>query len=165
MTALRYPFLLMLVAALSMSTNAWGNFHVSAYADAAGFAKIEAKDYQAAAFQSESAGRLSGDYAASANACVSQLLLDELDQALTSCQKALRRLPRSNSYADFSARRQQHEMESLLLSNRGVVLARQGKTVRAERDFTRALVLDAMNSNAQQNLQYLRATQLGAVTK
>lgn len=138
--------------ALFAAAGAQAEYRVSAFRTAPGFDALMEGDYQAAS-QDVALGARSTGFAVDANRCVTELMVESLPEALKSCNRALRQLP-DRSPLSIESRR---ENESVVLSNRGVVLALQGNLVEAEEDFTRALKLDDQNSNAQANLKHLRS--------
>lgn len=142
------------VAMLS-AAGAQAEYRVSAFKTAPGFDALMEGDYQAASVDVAMAPRSTG-FAVDANRCVTELMVESLPEALKSCNRALRQLPeRSPLY--IASRR---ENESVVLSNRGVVLALQGDLIAAEEDFARALKLDDGNSNAHANLVHLRSLRM-----
>jgi len=142
-------------AALLSASGAQAEYRVTAFKNAPGYEALMDGDYQAASL--DVSGRFqSSAFATAANRCVSQLMVDSLSEALDSCNKALRQLP-DQSPLHTEARRSN---ESVVLSNRGVVLAMQGNLVEAEEDFTRALKLDDENGNAEANLNHLRSLRM-----
>ena len=142
-------------AALLSSAGAQAEYRVSAFRSAPGYEALMDGDYQAAS-QDMSVRFQSSGFSVDANLCVSQLMVESLSEALKSCNRALRQLP-DRSPLNIEARRAN---ESVVLSNRGVVLAMQGNLVAAEEDFTRALKLDDDNANAESNLAHLRSLRL-----
>ncbi|MGE0621992.1 MAG: tetratricopeptide repeat protein [Pseudomonadales bacterium] len=142
---------------LCSAAGAQAEYRVSAFKSAPGYEALMEGDYQSA---SEEAGLRfqSTGFATDANRCVGLLMVESLPEALKSCNRALRQLP-DLSPLTFEARRAN---ESVVLSNRGVVLAMQGNLTAAEEDFARALKLDDDNANAQTNLNHLRALKVSA---
>ena len=114
---------------------AHAEYRVTAFKHAPGFEALMDGDYAAA--NQEAAVRLqSTGFAVDANRCVSQLMVESLDQALKSCNRALRQVP-DRSPLSLEASRAN---ESVVLSNRGVVLAMQGNLVAAEEDPVHAVI-------------------------
>jgi len=131
---------------------AQAEYRVAAFKTAPGYDALMEGDYLAA---TEGAGVRfqSSGFGTDANRCVSLLMVESLPEALKSCNRALRQLP-DLSPLSYESRRAN---ESVVLSNRGVVLAMQGDLTAAEEDFARALKLDDDNVNAQTNLDHVRS--------
>jgi tetratricopeptide (TPR) repeat protein len=143
---------------LAMSAGAArAEYRVAAFKNAPGYQQIIKEDYTGAT-GATMVHDYAGDYGAYANRCVSQLLSDELNSALSSCNRALRAAP-SNGWQPFVSRLAgQRSNRAALYSNRGVVLALQGRLLEARDDFEKALSLDADNTNALSNLKNLAAS-------
>ncbi len=151
-----------LVASLLLGAAAFGHaqYRVAAYEDTPGFDAIVERDSAAAKRAIPYTSTVVPTYALDANRCVSQVLDQSLDDALLSCNRALGRASASGTHGAFSVR-DRKATRSMLLSNRGVVLALRGELVAAEEDFRRAVKLDRDNDNAVRNLAYVEGVQLG----
>ena len=148
-------FLTAAAVALLSATGAQAEYRVAAFLNAPGFDAIMEGDYDSAARNGAMRAPVTA-FGVNTNLCVSQLMSESLTEALESCNKALRQLP-ERSPLSMEARRAN---ESVVLSNRGVVLAMQGNLLAAEEDFVRALKLDDENANAEANLSQIRSLKM-----
>jgi Flp pilus assembly protein TadD len=151
---------LVTAGALSLTAgSASAEYRVAAFADAPGYREIQQADYKGAAavaLMYESGA----DYAVHANRCVGLLKSNDLNAALTSCNRALRGVS-ANSWQPLLSRLDDvRSKRAVLYSNRGVVLAMQGRVTDARDDFERALALDEENANARSNLSVLNAREV-----
>lgn len=158
----------LLVATLVLSMLpivASADYRVSAFQGAPGFTQImEAQYEEAIEVLSSTAQRAerAPKYVLVANLCVSEMMIQTPEAALESCNAALDSLSAYSS-AIFS-RQDRKQSASVLLSNRGVVLALKGDLGGAESDFARAVDYDSRNVNAKKNLAHLRSKQLAAIS-
>jgi len=156
----RYCAFITLLFVLILPMNANADYRLSAYKATPGFSQIMSEDYSKAATIASTRAPLGPKYAVVTNLCVSEVMVDALDSALQTCNKAID-LVSTYSSVTFSKRDRKESM-SEMLSNRGVILALQGNLTEAEGDFTRAVELDSDNANATANLAYLRSKQVAS---
>jgi tetratricopeptide (TPR) repeat protein len=154
-----------LVIALSSAFAAGGTqaeYHVIAFRDAPGFTALMEEDAATATALIPEHSSLVPKFALSSNRCVAEILADELDAALMSCNKAMRDVSRAaaNAGSVAGSMAQRRANLSSVLSNRGVVYALQGKPAEAARDFEQAVRLDDANAIAQRNLDQAQSLQV-----
>lgn len=151
------------VFALSLcliGAEAFAEYRVSAYADSPGYEQIINADYAAASQAIPSYSPGAPAFALSTNRCVSEILSEALDDALASCNRALRKMPKQLIPLGAQSMKDRNATRSDLLSNRGVVLALKGEFVEAEADFALAVKLDEGNANASKNLAFLQTMKI-----
>lgn len=140
--------LIALTLASSFATSgALADYRLTAFSDTVGFKALVNEDLSAAksTFASRSLKKM--DYFEANNLCVAQILLDELEAAITSCSSALEK---AKSSSELTIRNEKVALASVY-SNLAVAKAMTGDTVGANVDLEMALSLNQRDGNASIN--------------
>jgi hypothetical protein len=155
----RISFTIIGVTALSMvSATAAASLEMSSYSNAPGGPEIEARDFDAAiAAASSPMWRHDSEMAliASTNLCVAYTVKHELEAAEAACAEALT-LAKSADRVPGS-RMVKNEATARALSNRGVLRALAGDSLRAADDFRKAEHMSRSWGTPSRNLAYLES--------
>ncbi len=140
--------LLALTLSSSFATSgALADYRLTAFSDTPGFLALVREDLEKAEATFASRSLKNMDYFEANNLCVSQILFEEYDAAITSCSSALEK-------AGFSSELT-FENEKLALasiySNLAVAKAMAGDTAGASLDLETALSLNEKDGNASMN--------------
>jgi len=133
------------------ATSAFADYHVTAFSDTAGFRALLSEDAAAAkaAFASRRIERM--DYFEANNLCVSQILTEEFEAAITSCSSAIDKMEFSS---ELSVEDEKVALAAIH-SNLAVAKAMSGDVAGASIDLEIALSLNAKDGNASMNYDLL----------
>ena len=140
--------LIALTLASSFATSgALADYRLTAFSGTVGFKALVSEDLSTAksAFASRSLERM--DYFEANNLCVAQILLEELEAAITSCSSAIEK---ADSSSELTVRNEKVALASVY-SNLGVAKAMTGDTAGASTDLEMALSLNKRDGNASIN--------------
>lgn len=146
-----------IVAALSIAPYAQAEYRLSVFDEALAHDALKTNDIAGAESAFEKRKTRSMDYADLNNLCVLQIAERNIEEASSSCRKALRQI------RHLSLRnREKRQTRAVVLSNLSVALALEGKIASAEEAIREALVLDGDNKEAQRNFAVFSRTKVAS---
>lgn len=147
-----YISLALVSVALFASSATYAGYRVTPFDDGRGYRAIVSGNAQDAVnyFQNRNTNRM--DFEDLNNFCVSQILVNQVRDAIPICEAALEKLSSDSSVGML----QRRKASALIHSNLGVARAQNGDLVGANIDFETALTFDSRHEYATINIEEVR---------